>query len=255
MRKKETLESILVVVAFLIALYGDKILNTFISIYFPTTFFKISFIYLWWSLPTLLVLGVLYGFKNIFENLGLNKGFVTGLFFSIVVVSPMLISSAIIGKIDDELDLGSLLHKTFVAGFFEEYLFRGFLFGILFAKLRWGFIPASILGGLLFGMGHIYQGSSMVEILGVFSITAIGAIWFSWLYVEWDKNLWVPIFLHSFMNLSWTLFDVSENAMGGFYVNVFRTLTIACAIIATIRYHKKRGLHIRKKNLIVHNHH
>ena len=165
----------------------------------------------------------------------------------------MIVSSAIIGKIGDNLDFGNLLHTTFIAGFFEEYFFRGFLFGILFRKLKWGFIPASILGGVIFGLGHIYQGSTLIETTGIFAITTIGAIWFSWLYVEWEKNLWIPIFLHTLMNLSWILFEVSDNALGGVYTNLFRAITIALTIIITILYHKKRGLNINRKNLIINN--
>lgn len=163
----------------------------------------------------------------------------------------MLISSAVIGEIDGNLEFGTLFYKTIGAGIFEEYLFRGFLFGILFRKLNWGFIPAAILGGFIFGLGHLYQASTPLEILGTFAITSVGAVWFSWLYIEWNNNLWVPIFLHTLMNLSWILFDVSNNAMGGLYTNLFRAITIALTIIITIRYHKQRGLKINKKNLIL----
>ena len=165
----------------------------------------------------------------------------------------MIVSSAIIGKISDNVDFGILLNKTFIAGFFEEFLFRGFLFGILFRKLKWGFIPASILAGVIFGLRHIYQGSTLMETTGIFGITTIGSIWVAWLYIEWDKNLWVPIFLHTLMNLSWILFEVSNNALGGIYTNLFRAITIALTIIITIRYHKKRGLNINRKTLIINN--
>ena len=251
MRKPIIINSILIVLTFIVAFYGKGILNSYISLTFPTTFLKVSYSYFWWILPTLFVLGVLYGFKNIPKNIGLNKGLIIGFLFSIITVLPMIVSSAIIGNIDDNLDFGNLLHKTVIAGFFEEYFFRGFLFGILFRKLKWGFIPASILGGLIFGLGHLYQGSTLVETTGIFAITTIGAIWFSWLYIEWEKNLWIPIFLHTLMNASWILFEVSDNALGGVYTNLFRVITIALTIIITILYHKKRGLNINRKNLIL----
>jgi len=252
MRKQIILNSILVVLTFIVAFYGKGILNSYISLTFSSTFLKVSYSYLFWVIPTLIVLSVLYGFKNIPENLGLNNGFVIGFLFSIITVLPMIVSSAIIGKVDN-IDLANLLHTTLAAGFFEEYFFRGFLFGILFRKLKWGFVPASILGGIIFGLGHIYQGSTLIETTGIFAITTIGAVWFSWLYIEWANNLWVPIFLHILMNFSWILFEVSDNALGGLYTNLFRILSIALTIIITIRYHKKRGLRINKMNLIFNN--
>lgn len=253
MKRKTIINSILILLTFLIAFYGKDILNFYKPISFSTTFLKVSYSYLWWILPTLLVLYVLYGFKNLFSNLGLNKGIVVGFLFSVITVLPMIISSAIIGRIDDNLSVGTLLHKTFIAGIFEEYLFRGFLFGILFRKLNWGFIPASIIGALIFGLGHIYQGSTLLETVGVFVITSIGAVWFAWLYIEWNKNLWVPIFLHALMNLSWILFEVSSNALGGIYTNIFRVITITLTIIITIRYHKERGLKINRKKMLINN--
>lgn len=252
-RKEIVINSILIVLTFIVAFYGKSILHSYVSMTFSTTFLKVSYFYSWWILPTLLVLGILYGFKNIFKNLGLNKGLIIGFLFSLITVLPMIISSAIIGKIDSNIDLETLLHKTFIAGFFEEYFFRGFLFGILFLKLKWGFIPASILGGVIFGLGHIYQGSTLIETTSIFAITTIGAIWFSWLYIEWKNNLWVPIFLHTLMNSSWILFEVSNNALGGIFINLFRIITIALTIIITICYHKKRGLNIIRKNLIINN--
>lgn len=62
----------------------------------------------------------------------------------------------------------------------------------------------------------------------------------------------MPVFLHFQMNLSWTLFDVSDNALGGVIANVFRAVTIALTIFITIRHHKAKGLQIGKHNLWVH---
>lgn len=253
MRRQTIINSIVIILAFLIAHYGRDVLNFFMPISFSTNLLIISYAYSWWVFPALLVVGILYGFKDSLKNLGLNKGFLIGFIFAFITVLPMLISSAIIGRIADNLDFTSLFLKTICAGFFEEFLFRGFLFGILFRKLKWGFIPASILGALIFGLGHIYQGSTPLETLGVFAVTAVGAVWFAWLYIEWGSNLWVPIFLHTLMNVSWLLFDVGNNALGGLYTNIFRAITIALTIIITIRYHKKRGLNINRKNLIINN--
>jgi membrane protease YdiL (CAAX protease family) len=163
----------------------------------------------------------------------------------------MFLSSAIIGQIGEDLNMLRLVHQTIVAGLMEEYLFRGFLFGLLFRKSGWGFIPASISGALIFGLGHIYQGSTFLETMGVFFITSIGGIWFAWLYIEWNNNLWVPIFLHILMNISWGLFEVSNNALGGFYTNLFRIITITLTILITIKYNQKNGLRINSKNLII----
>lgn len=248
--RPNSVRSLVIILAFLLAFYGNLIFSDFVTISISSSLLKMVYFYAWWLVPIVLASGVLFGFRNLAENLGLGKGLLTGVFFSIVAVSPMMISSAILGDIDKNPDVTSLLQSTLFAGFMEELLFRGFLFGILFRKLNWGFIPAALLGSLFFGLGHIYQGSSIAETTGIFLITAVGAAWFAWLYTEWDNNLWVPVFMHVLMNLSWTLFEVSSTALGGGLTNVFRATTIALTIFITIYYHRKSGLRITGKNLI-----
>ncbi|KAF0197762.1 MAG: CAAX amino terminal protease [Bacteroidetes bacterium] len=251
MNRKTIIDSIIVILTFLIAFYGKRILSEYYTISISSAYLKIAYSYLWWILPTALIAGLLFGFSSILYNIGIQKGLKTGLLFSIVTVLPMFLSSAIIGQVGEDLNILRLVQQTIFAGLMEEYLFRGFLFGILFRKSGWGFIPASILGALIFGLGHIYQGSTFLETTGVFFITSIGGIWFAWLYIEWNNNLWVPIFLHILMNISWGLFEVSNNALGGFYTNLFRIITITLTIIITIKYNQKNGLRINSKNLII----
>ena len=240
----------MIIATFGLAFYGKQRLSVYFPVSLPADYLKMIDAYLWWLLPTALVAGLLFGFRNLLDNLGIAKGFTTGLLFAIVTVSPMFISSAVIGHLASDLKLFELIRKTLLAGFMEEYLFRGFLFGLLFRKTGWGFIPASLAGAIIFGLGHLYQGSTGGEAFGIFVVTALGAVWFAWLYVEWHYNLWVPIFLHTFMNLSWILFEVSDNALGGVYSNLFRALTITLTIVITIKYHRQRGLLINKSNLL-----
>jgi len=251
MNRKNIVDSIIVILTFLIAFYGKRILSAYYAISISSDYIKIAYSYLWWILPTALIAGLLYGFNKLMDTIGIQKGFMTGLLFAMLTVLPMFISSAFIGQIGADLKLVHLVHQTLIAGLMEEYLFRGFLFGILFRKLGWGFIPASLSGALIFGLGHIYQGATFAETTGVFFVTAMGAIWFAWLYIEWNNNLWVPIFLHMLMNLSWGLFEVSSNALGGVYTNLFRIITIALTILITIKYNRKNGFSITRENLIV----
>ena len=252
MKQKTIIHTITIILTFLFAFYGKRLLNSFVEVSFSSNAGSIIYSYSWWIIPSIITLGVLFGFKNIFKELRIQKDFLFGLGFSFVTVLPMFVSSAIIGKVDENLNLGVLLHGTVLAGFMEEFLFRGFLFGILFRKLGWGFIPASIFGAVIFGLGHLYQGSTFSETLGVFFVTSMGALWFAWLFIEWNENLWIPIFLHIFMNLSWVLFNVGSNALGDYYTNIFRIITITLTIIITIIYNKRKDtFRINKKNLVV----
>lgn len=249
MQKKNILQSVLVILTFLLAVYGNRLLEGFLKISFENEYLRVIWYYLWWIVPTILVTGFLFGFQNFFREMGLSRGFKTGLLVAGIAIIPMFTGSAIMGKIPEELTIWDLIISSLLPGFLEEYLFRAFLFGLLFRKMGWGFIPASVLGALIFGMGHVYQGTFLGQSAGIFLVTALGAAWYAWLMTEWEHNLWVPAFLHTLMNLSWVLFEVEANALGGWSSNIFRVLTIALATFITIHHNKKRGIIIRRENL------
>ncbi len=251
MKCTHIIQTIAVLLTFIISFYGKSLLDAFWSCSLSSPYLRIGYFYLWWALPPILLLATCWSLRKTPDCLGLNRSPKTGLVVALICTAPMWLGGASAGQIATPIDWTALLHQTFIAGFFEEYLFRGFLFGLLFRKLKWGFLPAALMGSFFFGLGHLYQGATTAETVGIFLITALGALWFSWLYIEWDANLWVPIFLHSLMNFSWAFFDTSHNALGDLYANLLRTLTIAISIILTFFYHHDRGRYINKNNLLI----
>ena len=194
------------------------------------------------GIPLFAATAIIHKDVKILRYLGLNGSFLKGFLLAVMFTIPMFIGGIIFFPINYKMSLPEVIRLTICAGLFEELYFRGFLFGQLFRYTKLGFIPAVILGALLFAAGHLYQSSDLPVIIGIFLTTFMGAILFAWLYAEWSYNLWVPVILHFLMNLSWEIFLVSENALGGITSNVFRGITIATAIVATIIYKKRKGL-------------
>lgn len=252
--KRNIFRSIIVISTFLIGFYGRGILDSHFNITnsIGINYLRLLYAYIWWIIPPVIVLWGFYGFKNIIHELKLDQSFLKGLLWAAIMVSPMLLSSFFLGKFNSEITFIVFLKKTICAGFFEETFFRAFFFGQLFARMRWGFIPAVLFNALAFASGHLYQGSSMNETIGVFMITLMGAAWFAWLFIEWKENIWLPIWIHILMNMSWVVFQMSETALGGINANIFRATTIAASIIITIIINKKSGgLRVNRNNLII----
>ncbi len=191
--------------------------------------------------------------SDFFKNLGLSKSVSKGFLFALICTLPMFIGFSFIFDFNQKISLNTLLISIVAAAFFEELFYRGFLFGLPFMKTKLGFIPSVFFGALYFGILHLYQSTELGELLGIFLVTFLGGILFAWVYAEWNFNIWVPIFLHMLMNLSWELFSVSENALGGIYSNVFRLITVILIIVLTVFYKKKNGsmLEINKKNILL----
>lgn len=189
---------------------------------------------------------------NVLHALGLDCRFLRGITLACLFTLPMLLGPSIIYSFNSEISFYDIWLYGIHAAFWEELLIRSFLFGLLFRYLRWGFIPAALLAAVFFGLGHIYQGDNFLTAFMAFLITAMGSLWYSWLYIEWRNNAAINIGLHLFMNLSWVIYDIQGGAAGELWPNVFRAFTITLSIIYTVkRISKKHGFAVNKNVLWV----
>lgn len=182
--------------------------------------------------------------KTLFDSFGLNKSIIKGFLLSLICTLPLFIGYSFVFDFNPKISTDTLLISIVAAGFFEELFFRGFLFGQLFKNSKLGFIPAVFFGAFIFGIIHLYQSTELAESAGIFLITFFGGILFAWVYVEWDYNLWMLIFLHMLMNLSFELFSAGENALGGIYLNIFRTISVTLIIVLTVIYKKRKKINL-----------
>lgn len=179
---------------------------------------------------------------------GLRSGFLKGLLWGFLCTIPMFIGFSAIKGFEIHYS-GELLYRSMVlAGFGEEFIFRAFLFGLLFHYAGWGFVPACILPSLFFGIGHLYQADSLVEAIAVFSFTALASAGFAWFYFAW-RSLWMVLFLHGFMDLAFDFCLGEGNVLGGLWMNVFRATTLILAIVFSFRLNDKEYIRSLKRKV------
>jgi len=198
------------------------------------------------TMGTPLVLGafIIHPANKVAGGFGLNRSLFLGLIFGLICTLPMFLGYALVYDWNPSITFNGLLISVVSAAFFEEVFFRGFLYGQLYRYTKLGFLPSVIAGAFLFAFIHLYQSEELGRLIGIFMTTFLGAGLFAWVYSEWGHNIWVPVFVHLFMNLFWMIFAAGEDALGGGYANVFRVITIALVIILTIVYKRRRGLHL-----------
>lgn len=184
-------------------------------------------------------------------DLGLDpSGIVPGFTTAIIACIPMLVGLFILQKGQFSIDGQTVYRDLVLAGFGEEFIFRSFLFGLLFFVARWGFLPANLFAAMFFGMGHLYQAESVISAVMIFAFTFGASIGFAWFYYAW-KSIWMVLFLHGFMDLLWDGFGVETNVTGSLWVNLARFYTLGLAIFLSVRQAKKNGRYDLSKKWFV----
>lgn len=252
--QKRKLLSVIVILTVIIIRFFSERVNQFLwnDKAAPHFYLSITGQILYYLVPTVSVLCLFHKPNKVIDELGIRKGFIKGLTYGFLFTLPMFLGYYFIGHYNNDYSLVKNILFAFKDGFREEIFYRAFLFGQLFRIVKWGFIPSAATNGIIFGLSHLYQAHNIADSLGIFAVTFAGAIWFSWLFIEWKDNLWLPIFMHCFMNLSWDLFSTEETAIGGLMLNLPRILTIALSVYVTIKIAKSqnRKLDISKSNLL-----
>lgn len=241
--KKNLLFTVLTLIGFMLSYYLDKILYSFDhnwATWLPSNPFLW---YLTWFLARLspvLLVTLIIAKHEVLSELGLSRNFVKASGYAILFTAPLFIGFALLSPFNPDFKFLKIWTNCIQPGFYEEVLMRSFLFGLLFRRFKWGFIPATLFSAFFFGLWHLYQGSNWQSSFYAFIATALGSIWFSWLYVEWRFNAWINIGLHVLMNFSWLLFNVEGGAAGNVTANIFRAITITLSILITIKMISKK---------------
>jgi membrane protease YdiL (CAAX protease family) len=190
-----------------------------------------------WTMAILVGLGVAHrmGPRRALGELGLKAPSGRALVFAIIATIPMMAGAALMGTFQLRWEL---VGSSLFAPFFEELLFRGYAMRQLHRRGGLGMWPAAFFTGIVFGLVHavhaLLRGQMSWFHLGTFAMTGAGGVFYAWLFASWRDNLWLPIFLHALMNLSWLLFGIAGEAVGGIWSNVCRALTVATAIVLTL---------------------
>lgn len=198
---------------------------------------------------TMLVLGLMMTWwfarrakTTVADLLGLNRNVAKAFLVASLCTLPMFLGGWLTSVVNEDAGLAMAFAGAIWPGFFEELIYRAMIAGLLMRVAKWPFVPAVLVSAVLFGWVHLYQADDMVSAVMVFMLTSLGGIGFALFYKFWNWNLWFPVFMHMFMNLSFVIFDMGNTALMNRNGNIFRAITLLLAIGATIylSYRRRR---------------
>lgn len=148
------------------------------------------------------------------SELGLRASPLVGFGAAFIATLPALVLLIVAGALQPDILTWALLMTAVASPLSEEMLYRGFLFGQLYRAAQWPFAAAVLINMVPFAWGHLYQSDgSLFETAGVLTVIGIGAVFYAWLYVRWDYNLWVVIAHHALMNGYFHVFEVGDSVV------------------------------------------
>jgi len=165
------------------------------------------------AIGKMLLVGVAWGLIRLrgetLADVGLKRPeswmrtFIIGIGLAAIVFTAMYLSEKAgfrrdLSKFKDvqgnlELTLFGVLYAFIGAGFYEEFMFRGFLMqglAMLFGASRSAWIVACVLQGALFGAAHAYQNPLGIAITGTLGVLM------GFLVLASGRNLWPVIIGH-----------------------------------------------------------
>src|SRR5438093_2548474 len=171
------------------------------------------------AMGKMLLVGVAWGLIRLrgerLADIGLKRPaswmrtFMIGIGFAAIVFIAMYLSEKAgfrrdLSKFKDvqgnlELALFGVFYAFIGAGFYEEFMFRGFLMqglAMCFGASRGAWIVACLLQGALFGVAHAYQNPLGIAITGTLGVL-MGLI-----VLASGRNLWLAIMGHGLFDAS-----------------------------------------------------
>lgn len=174
--------------------------------------------------------------KKIGLLLGLKHSLTRSILFALIFCIPLITIFLIFFDLNSEIQFSNIFTTVITPAIYEEIAYRALVFGSLYFLFNWKFFPAVLINATIFGLAHLYQANDPLNALFIFLFTFIGSIWFSWIYMKWNKNLFLIIFLHLFMNLTFEVFEGNSNAAGDMLSNIGRIATLLFSIVITLRF-------------------
>jgi hypothetical protein len=138
------------------------------------------------------------------------------LLFPLAVTLPNLLLRIAVAGAKPQINAALVLMSAVASPMSEELLFVDICSGNYIVEQA-GRSGRRLVNGVPFVAGHFYQLSGkgwefVVSVAEVLLLMGVSALFAAWVYVRWEHNQWVLIFIHALLNFYSTTFAISETS-------------------------------------------
>lgn len=208
---------------------------------------------------TLVVLGLilLHGSKpkRIFKEIGTYKRKSSAILFIIFFVCSFMFYFIL----NELLEVGNVTFFSFILLFGiaieKEIFLRGFVLGQLFRNAKWGFIPAVSIYPIIVLIKDLILKANSIEAFLQFADLLLLSAWLSWMYIEWNYNIWFLFILNVIIGYVSLMFNIEAIAFNieSLYQVIIQIVIIAISVVLTLHHNRRKSkrFKINSKNLFL----
>jgi hypothetical protein len=191
--------------------------------------------YVLWLVPPLAVLLAWHGPSagHLRRELGLGGDGPAGLGWATVAAAPWALAAILVAGPGVFPALAAAERALIVAAL-EGVLFRGFLFGQLYGRAGWGFLPAVAAGPLLGVLTGTVDPAALPGGL-------VANAFLAWLWLEWDDNLWVSAGVHFWIRWGDSFLLPAAGPALHWLVQLMQVAAMVWAVALTWGHRRSRG--------------
>jgi membrane protease YdiL (CAAX protease family) len=191
--------------------------------------------YALWLVPPLAALLAWHGpsADRLRRELGLAGDGPSGLGWASVAAGPYVVAALLVAS-PGVLTALAVAESALVVAALEGVLFRGFLFGQLFSRAGWGFLPAVAAGPLLIALTGSGDPAAVPGGL-------VANVFLAWLWLEWDDNLWVSAGFHFWIRWGDAFLLPAAGPSLHWLVQLMQLAAVVWAVALTWGHRRSRG--------------
>jgi hypothetical protein len=181
---------------------------------------------------------------SIFDEIGLGRSPLIGLPVGLAMAAPLAITLYFTRHATAVVQPLHLLRLALATALADEIFYRGFALRLLIKRAKWNAVAAIVATAAFVMLARVLSTVGSATPGDVAQAAVVGGatqVWFGFVFVAWQEDLWVTLALHFGLNLGWSAFEGAVvTDTGSPWTHVGRLACLVTSIALTLALRRLR---------------